>query len=163
MGISNNILTEITTGTAFEGEFVSILSSYLKKNGNERYFRKTMGYDEDKFAGTDVICMGIPMDVTHHFAGKNHTIVYQQFNIDCGLFTLQFGIRTGNGCATFKKPVVVVGIDEESSMIAKYITNYMDAIRKNLDEIMDTVMDVYYDYCDAHGIDPEFDIVGGLL
>lgn len=148
----------VLTGTEFEGEVIYLLETYVKAIG-ERNFVKTAGTELDKFQGTDVVCCGIPMDITHNFSGKNHTIKVPNETIDAGYVDIKFGVRTGNDHRMFRHPVVVVGIDEDSKFVTRNIDKICCDINKVVARVMDTAMNIYYEFCDKFNVDPELEVI----
>jgi hypothetical protein len=137
MSVQNRYFFE-TGGHAFESEIVDIVSAFAQRIWGAKAV-KFSSQRQDRFEGTDMYVLGVPMDVTLAFDKKVRTRKLGELPLD-GV-TISFGVRFGNGRVSFKTPVLVVGADG--------ITNgnmwlTMDIIKANIQEILDTGMDNYF-------------------
>ena len=102
---------------------------------------------EDKFEGTDCFIYGIRTDFTFNFSGKNKMHKLEKaINVD-GIEFL-FGVRFGNGRTQFSEPVLVIGINTSEWYLRNFMDDIVDSFRKNLDLIIETAQDQYWDYLD---------------
>ena len=114
------------------------------------------GTDRDKFEGVDVEIYGVGIDFTYFFSGKDHMEVLP--GLFSGRYTdIKFGVRTGNshhGYTKFKTPVLVIGIDAETSYVRNWMANIIDDFEKNFEKIIDMAQDAYWSWMDLH---PEYE------
>jgi len=139
MSISNRFYFE-SGGYEFESELVSYFSTFAKCEwGNNAV--KFSTEQQDRYEGTDLFVLGIPVDVTLAFAAKNKTRKLDTMVFD-GV-TVDFGIRFGNGKANFKTPVLVIGAETAIGITRSNMWVVLDTIKSNISSILDKGMDDY--------------------
>lgn len=140
MNISNRYFFE-TGGHAFESEIVDIVSVFAKRIWGSTAV-KFSTEQQDRYEGTDVFVLGVPVDVTLAFDKKNRTRKLGELTLN-GV-TITFGVRFGNRKATFKTPVLVVGAETAIGISNSNMWIVLDTIKANIQEILDTGMDNYF-------------------
>jgi len=139
MNTSNRFYFE-ASGYEFESELVDYFSTYAKREwGNKAVQFSTE--QQDRYEGTDLFVLGIPIDVTLAFATKNKTRKLGRMEFD-GV-TIDFGIRFGNGKANFKTPVLVIGAETAIGITKNNMWVVLDIIKSNISKILDMGMDDY--------------------
>ena len=128
-------------GHTFESEIVDIVSTFSKRIWGNNAIRFSTEY-QDKYEGTDVFVLGVPIDVTIDFNKKNKTRRLGELALDGT--TISFGVRFGNGKATFKTPVLVVGAETAVGITNGNMWIALDTIKSNIQEILNTGMDNYF-------------------
>ena len=139
MSISTRYFFE-ADGHEFESGIVDILSLFAKREWGTAAVRFSTGY-QDRYEGTDLFVLGVPVDVTLAFDRKNRTRKLGTINLD-GV-TIGFGIRFGNGKAGFKKPVLVIGAETAVGINKGNMWVALDTIKSNIHEILNVGMDKY--------------------
>ena len=137
--ISNQYFFE-SGGHTFESEVADILTAFARQEWGFKSV-KFSTKKEDRFEGTDLFVLGIPVDVTLAFADKNKTRWLGKLSID-GV-TIDFGLRTGNGKSQFKKPVLVIGAETAVSITKSNMWYALSTIKANIKKILDFGMDEY--------------------
>jgi hypothetical protein len=127
-------------GYKFESEMVDILSDSAKHLWGDKSV-KFSTKQQDRFEGTDLFVLGVPMDITLAFDKKNKTRRLGTISMD-GI-TINFGVRFGNGKANFKTPVLVMGAEAASGITNNNMWVALDTIKSNIREILDVGMDKY--------------------
>lgn len=107
-------------------------------------FHSTINTELDTKAGTDFILLGIPVDVTLNFSGKNYTTKVGQVSFKFG--DVEFGVRYGNGHCQFETPVLVVGFNMD--IPRQYIERSIDQMNSKMQLILERGMDLYLDTVD---------------
>ena len=137
-----------TDGFEFESEIVDIVSRFAKRAwGNDTI--KFATTQQDRYEGTDLFVLGIPTDFTLAFADKNKTRKLGDMVLD-GV-TVDFGVRFGNGKSVFQTPVLVMGVKTALGITRTNMWVALEAIKSNIQEILDTGMDKYFDATEAFG------------
>ena len=131
-----------SAGHEFEDELIGTISSFSKKTWGPKAVRFST-LDQDRFEGTDLYVLDVPVDVTLHFEGKNRTKALQTQIID-GV-TVSWGVRFGNGKATFKTPVLVIGAETAVGISKSNMWIALEIIKANIANILDKGMDLYFD------------------
>ena len=127
-------------GHEFETEVLDIVSSFAKREwgiGSVKFST----VQQDRYEGTDVYVLGVPIDVTLAFEKKNRTRRLGAWTMD-GV-TIDFGIRFGNRKANFKMPVLVIGAETAIGITKNNMWVALDTIKTNVQEILNTGMDKY--------------------
>lgn len=128
-------------GNEFEADMVDVISHYAQKEwGNSSITVSTM--NQDRYEGTDVFVLGVPVDVTINYQNKRHTRKLTEMLFD-GI-TVEFGLRTGNGRKTFKTPVLVVGVEAAAGITFGNMWAVIDSVKGKIGDILDTGMDEYF-------------------
>lgn len=148
-------------GVEFEADLADVcIRHFAAKTAcagkKRRDFVIESGTDRDKFEGVDVEIYGVGIDFTYFFSGKDHMEVLP--GLFSGRYTdIKFGVRTGNshhGYTKFKTPVLVIGIDAETSYVRNWMANIIDDFEKNFEKIIDMAQDAYWGWMDLH---PEYE------
>ena len=133
-------------GYEFESDIIDIVSTFAKRewgNGAIKFSTER----QDRYEGTDLFVLGVPIDFTLDFAGKNSTRKLGALTLD-GV-TVDFGLRTGNGRFVFKTPVLVIGAETAVGITKANCWVVLDTIKSNIQRILDTGMDQYLDAVEA--------------
>jgi len=130
-----------TGGQEFESEVVGILSDFAKREWGISAV-KFSSEQQDRFEGTDVYVLGVPIDVTLDFERKNKTRRLQSLELD-GV-TIDLGVRFGNGRANFDTPVLVIGAESALGINKGNMWYALDVIKSNILNILDLGMDGYF-------------------
>ena len=136
-----------TSGMDLEAEFQDVAITFARKEWGVGAARVST-LIEDRFAGTDMFVLDVPVDVTVHFDGKNHTTHLANITIDSWL-SVSFGIRTGNGRTRFETPVLVIGVDAPGGVCSSNMGIVTDTLKRNIGSLLNRGMDEYFDYADA--------------
>jgi len=127
-------------GYEFESDVVAVVSAFAKNEwGNNAVKFSTV--QQDRFEGTDLYVLGVPIDVTLAFEKKNKTRRLGKLKLD-GV-TIDLGIRFGNGRANFKTPVLVIGAETALGITKANMWYVLDVIKSNILKILDLGMDKY--------------------
>ena len=127
-------------GREFESSVAEIVSFFAKREwGTAAVTFSTER--QDRYEGTDMFVLGVPIDVTLAFDQKNRTRKLGTINFD-GI-TIDFGIRFGNGKASFKMPVLVIGAETATGISKLDMWVTLDTIKSNIREILNMGMDEY--------------------
>jgi len=102
---------------------------------------------QDRFEGTDLFVLGVPIDVTLAFERKSRTRRLGAMSVE-GL-TIDFGVRFGNRKADFEMPVLVIGAATAIGITKANMRLVLDIIRDNITEILNVGMDEYFHATDA--------------
>ena len=140
MNISNPYFFE-AGGHEFESGIVDIVSLFAKREWGNKAVRFSTER-QDKFEGTDIFVLGVPIDVTLAFDGKNKTSRIASLTLD-GV-TIDFGVRLGNGKAKFKTPVLVIGAGTADGITKSNMWVTLDTIKSHIRKILNTGMDNYF-------------------
>ena len=140
MNISNSYFFE-AGGHTFESEIIEIISSFAKHLWGSLSV-KFSSVQQDRYEGTDLFVLGVPMDVTLAFDKKNKTRRLGALTMD-GV-TINYGVRFGNGKAKFDTPVLVVGAETAVGITRNNMWVALDTIKNNIKEILDMGMDNYF-------------------
>ena len=97
---------------------------------------------QDRYEGTDIFVLGVPIDFTMNFERKNKTRRLGCLLID-GL-TIDFGVRFGNRRANFKVPVLVIGAASAAGITKSNMWLALDIIKENILDILNIGMDEYF-------------------
>ena len=128
-------------GLEFESEMVDIVSSFAKREwgiGATKFSTE----QQDRFEGTDVFVLGVPIDITLAFEKKNKTRKLGKLKIN-GV-TIDFGVRYGNHKAMFKMPVLVIGAESVLGITKSNMWVALDTIKTNIQKILNQGMDEYF-------------------
>jgi len=107
MSISKSYFFE-TSGYDFESQMADFITLFARDKWGNSAVKFSTEY-QDRYEGTDIFLLGIPVDITLDFANKNKTKRLDTLVLD-GV-TIDLGARFGNGKADFETPVLVVGAD----------------------------------------------------
>ena len=129
------------SGNKFEAVMQDILVSFAKKEWGDKSIRFSTEY-QDKFEGTDIFVLGVPIDVTLAFEKKNKTKKMGHINKD-GVI-INFGIRFGNTKASFRMPVLVLGAETALGITKDNMWVALDTIKSHIKEVLETGMDKYF-------------------
>ena len=129
-----------TDGLEFESSVVEIVSLFAKCEWGTAAVRFSTER-QDRFEGTDLFVLGVPIDITLAFDRKNKTRNLGSISLD-GV-TIDFGVRFGNGKASFKTPVLVIGAETALGINRGNMWAVLDAVKSNIQEILDIGMDKY--------------------
>lgn len=127
-------------GYEFESEIVDIMSAFAKSEWGKNAV-KFSTERQDRFEGTDLFVLGIPIDVTLAFEIKNKTRRLGEWSLN-GV-TVDFGIRFGNGKSDFKTPVLVIGAETAIGITKSNVWAVLDTIKSNIHDILGIGMDKY--------------------
>jgi len=127
-------------GREFESDVADLVSSFAKAKWGIGAV-KFSTIQQDRYEGTDLYVLGIPIDFTLAFEKKDRTRKLGVMSLD-GM-TIEFGIRFGNGKATFKTPVLVIGADSTIGITLNNMWLALYNIKSNLQEILNVGMDKY--------------------
>ena len=127
-------------GHEFESDIADIVSLFAKREWGTAAVRFSTER-QDRYEGTDMFVLGVPIDVTLAFDRKNRTRKLGTINLD-GI-TIDFGIRFGNGKASFKTPVLVIGAETAIGISKGNMWVALDTIKSNIHEILNVGMDKY--------------------
>jgi hypothetical protein len=140
MSIKNQYFFE-ADGHEFESGVVDIVSSFAKREwGIGAVKFSTM--QQDRYEGTDVFVLGVPIDITLDFEKKNKTRRLGALTLN-GV-TIDFGVRIGNGKAIFKMPVLVIGAETAVGITRSNMWVVLDTIKSHVQEILNKGMDEYF-------------------
>jgi len=129
------------SGHEFESGVVDAVSSFAKREwGIEAVKSSTM--QQDRFEGTDLYVLGVPIDITLSFEKKNKTRRLGALTMD-GV-VIDFGIRLGNHRANFKMPVLVIGASTAIGITKANLWLVLGIIKDNIQEILNIGMDKYF-------------------
>ena len=129
-------------GHDFESGITDIISLFAQREWGTTAFRFSTER-QDRYEGTDLFVLGIPIDVTLAFDRKKSTNRLETINLD-GV-TIDFGIRFGNDKAGFKTPVLVIGAETAAGINRNNMWVVLDTIKSNIHEILNVGMDKYLD------------------
>jgi len=130
-----------TDGFDFEFRLVDVVSDFAKREWGIGAV-KFSTVQQDRYEGTDLYVLKVPIDVTLAFDKKNRTRRLGLLTLD-GV-TIDFGIRFGNNKATFRTPVLVIGAESALGITRSNMWVVLDAIKNNVQKILDTGMDAYF-------------------
>ena len=99
------------------------------------------------FEGTDIYLLGVPMDVTLAFGKKDKT--RRLGNVSRDGVTVSFGVRFGNAKASFRMPVLVMGVEAAIEITKENMWITLDTLKTRIREILDLGMDEYLLATDA--------------
>ena len=128
-------------GYEFESGVVDIVSDFAKSEwGNKSIQFSTV--QQDRYEGTDVFVLGVPIDITLAFEKKNKTRKLGALSLN-GV-TIDFGLRFGNGKAKFQTPVLVIGAETAIGISKSNMWAALDTIKYHVREILNKGMDAYF-------------------
>jgi hypothetical protein len=128
-------------GCEFESGVVDIVSDFAKSEwGNKSIQFSTV--QQDRYEGTDVFVLGVPIDITLAFEKKNKTRKLGALSLN-GV-TIDFGLRFGNGKAKFQTPVLVIGAETALGISKSNMWVALDTIKYHVREILNKGMDAYF-------------------
>ena len=140
MSIRENYYFE-SSGYEFESEMAEFITSFAKREwGNSAI--KFSTENQDRYEGTDMFLLGVPLDITLDFESKNKTKLLDTLVID-GV-TIDLGVRFGNGKVDFQIPVLVIGAATALGIAKHNMYIVLDAIKSNILKILDMGMDRYF-------------------
>lgn len=128
-------------GFDFESQVVEVVSAFAKREWGAGAV-KFSTVQQDRFEGTDLYVLKVPIDITLTFDKKNRTRRLGSLTLD-GV-TIDFGVRFGNNKATFRTPVLVIGAESAIGITKANMWVVLDAIKNNVQKILDTGMDSYF-------------------
>ena len=140
MSISASYYFE-SSGHEFESEMADFITQFARREWGDTAV-KFSTKNQDRYEGTDIFLLGVPVDITLDFAGKNKTKWLDTLVID-GV-TIDLGVRFGNGRADFKTPVLVIGAGTALGINKSNMYIALDAIKSNILKILDLGMDRYF-------------------
>lgn len=135
-------------GKEFEDTISAAFYEYFRRRGAEKDCKQVTGTLSDYYGGTDLEIMGVPVDVTYYFKGKDHTVILPS-EVETPVSTIKYGVRTGNGHVKFQQPVLVIGVDEEDSFIRMFLERLAECVKHMARKILETGFDAYWDYLDS--------------
>ncbi|MCL2047409.1 MAG: hypothetical protein FWG87_01665 [Defluviitaleaceae bacterium] len=128
-------------GYEFESQMTDIVSVFARHVwGNKAVMFSTER--QDRYEGTDLFVLGVPLDITLAFDKKNKTRKLSDLTLN-GV-TISFGVRFGNGKVTFETPVLVVGVETAVGITKGNMWAVLDTIKHNMQKILDIGMDSYF-------------------
>lgn len=128
-------------GHEFESGVVEVVSAFAKREWGVGAV-KFSTVQQDKYEGTDLYVLGVPIDITLAFEKKNKTRRLETLELD-GV-TIDLGIRFGNGKATFQTPVLVIGAETALGITKNNMWITLDIIKSNILRILNLGMDRYF-------------------
>ena len=134
------------SGHDFEYSVVDVVSSFAKHEWGMGSV-KFSTVQQDRYEGTDLFVLGVPIDITLDFERKNKTRKLGTLKMD-GL-TIDFGVRFGNNKAKFKTPVLVIGAETALGITKSNMWITLGIIKDNIQEILNMGMDKYFLAIDA--------------
>lgn len=140
MCVQNKYFFE-TGGHEFESGVVDAVSAFAKREWGIGAV-KFSTVQQDRYEGTDLFVLGVPIDVTLAFGKKNRTRRLETLELE-GV-TIEIGIRFGNGKANFKTPVLVIGAETALGITKNNMWITLDIIKSNILQILDLGMDRYF-------------------
>ncbi|MDO4271404.1 MAG: hypothetical protein Q4C83_00245 [Candidatus Saccharibacteria bacterium] len=156
--MTNNLWVDKPAGELFEHTMIRVLKNVYKEN--PRAVVDYTGTRRDTHEGTDCTLMGIPLDITLNYEGKDKiNNLVDTFELTsrangCGelLANVKFGIRLGNRHAKFRLPVLVFGVSLMPTInFWRYEELIYDALRRDMRSMFDRMQDKYLDYCEKTG------------
>jgi len=139
MGVQDSYFFE-SGGYEFESGVVGVVSAFAKREwGNDAVKYSTV--QQDRYEGTDLFVLGVPIDITLAFEKKNKTRRLETLELE-GV-TIDLGIRYGNGKAKFKTPVLVIGAETALGITKRNMWYVLDVIKSNVLKILNLGMDKY--------------------
>ena len=128
-------------GHEFEADVVDVVSSFAKREWGTDAVKFSTA-QQDRFEGTDLYVLGIPIDFTLAFERKNKTRKLGVLTLD-GV-TIDFGVRFGNHKANFKVPVLVIGAESVLGITKSNMWIALETIKTHVQEILNVGMDEYF-------------------
>jgi hypothetical protein len=128
-------------GYEFESSVAEMVSSFAKREWGSGSV-KFSTVQQDRYEGTDLYVLGVPIDITLAFERKNKTRRLDTLVLD-GV-TIELGIRIGNGKARFNTPVLVIGAETALGINKSNMWITLDVIKSNILKILDLGMDKYF-------------------
>ncbi|MCL2841619.1 MAG: hypothetical protein FWE05_12705 [Defluviitaleaceae bacterium] len=125
-------------------EFESLMVDVITKMSKREWGAKSITFSttkQDRFEGTDIFVLGVPMDITLAFSKKNRMKKLGSMVFD-GV-TVEFGLRFGNAKANFKTPVLVIGVETAIGITKSNMYVVLDTIKENVLNIINDAMDAY--------------------
>jgi len=133
--------TFANTGGELEESFVDIVCVFAKSEwGNDTV--KLCTVRQDRFEGTDLYVLGVPIDITMAYSRKNK-MKELSYRVYEGV-TIDFGLRIGNGKVTFETPVLVIGIETALGICKHNLGVVMETIKTHISDILNVGMDEYF-------------------
>jgi len=128
-------------GIEFETDMVEVISSFAKKTWGTSSVKFTTT-KQDRYEGTDLFVLGIPVDITTAYKTKKRMKHLKKIVRNGMVFEL--GLRYGNEYCTFKTPVLVIGVKTEYCEITKANSwCVLGDIKANIEEVLNIGMDKY--------------------
>ena len=139
MNISEGYYFE-SSGHEFESEMADFITSFARSEWGSAAVKFSTEH-QDRYEGTDIFLLGIPVDITLNFAGKNKTKRLDTLDFD-GV-AIDLGVRFGNGKSDFKTPVLVIGAATALGIAKHNMYVALDIIKTNILRILNLGMDGY--------------------
>ena len=136
-----NSIFRFSCGMEFESILLDTMYSFARKEWGISSV-KFSTERQDKFEGTDITLLGVPIDITLAFDKKKKTRNLGNVNKD-GV-TISFGVRFGNAKANFSMPVLVIGAETAFETTKENMWVMLDTIKTHIKEILDIGMDKYF-------------------
>jgi len=128
-------------GYEFESGVVDVMQTFATRQWGTKAVKFSTSR-QDRYEGTDLFVLGVPIDVTLDFERKNKTRRLAGLSVD-GI-TIDFGVRFGNFKADFDVPVLVIGTTSHAPITKSNMWLVLDIIRDNINEILNIGMDEYF-------------------
>ena len=129
------------SGHEFESDVVEVVSSFAEREWGIGSV-KSSTVQQDRYEGTDLYVLGVPIDITLAFEKKSNTRRLGTLLLD-GV-TIELGVRFGNHRANFKMPVLVIGAETATGITKSNMWLVLEIIKTNVQEILNTGMDQYF-------------------
>ena len=131
-------------------EFEALMVEVVHRVAAREWGAKSVKFStmqQDRYEGTDLFILGVPVDITLAFAKKNRTHKVGSLQFD-GV-TIDFGVRFGNGKVKFETPVLVIGAETAVGITKSNMWVCIDTIKRHVKEILDIGMDGYFDVAEV--------------
>jgi hypothetical protein len=138
--MKNNYFFE-AGGYEFESGVVDVVQAFASREWGAGAV-KFSTTRQDRYEGTDLFVLGVPIDVTMDFERKNKTRRLGGLSVD-GI-TIDFGVRFGNHRVNFNVPVLVIGAASAVGITKSNMWLVLDIIKENITEILNVGMDEYF-------------------
>ena len=135
-----------TSGFEFEAEMADYLTLFARREWGDSAVKFSTAR-QDRFEGTDIFVLGIPIDLTLNFSGKNKTKKLGALELE-GV-TIDLGVRFGNGKAKFETPVLVIGAETACGINKHNMWVTMEIIKSNISKVLNWGMDRYFQMVDV--------------
>ena len=134
------------SGHEFETEFADIAARFARTQWGKGSI-KFSTIKQDRFEGTDLFVLGVPIDIT--LAYEKKTSMRQIGSLMLEGLSIEFGIRFGNGKSRFKTPVLVIGAESALGITKGNMWIALETIKAHIQQILDTGMDSYFEATEA--------------